>query len=36
VSKPSAIQVCPAVCDQFRATTNGSISFQLGCRTILR
>jgi hypothetical protein len=36
VSKPSAIQVCPAVCDQFRATTNGSISFQLGCRTLLR
>lgn len=36
VSQPSAIQVCPAVCDQFRAATSGSISFQLGCRTLLR
>jgi hypothetical protein len=36
VSKPSAIQVCPAVCDQFRNTQTGSISLQLGCRTLLR
>lgn len=36
VSKPSAIQVCPAVCDQFKAATEGSISLQLGCATILR
>jgi Mg-chelatase subunit ChlD len=36
VTKPSAIQVCPAVCDQFKAATQGSISLQLGCATILR
>jgi hypothetical protein len=36
VSKPSAIQVCPAVCEQFKAATEGSISLQLGCATILR
>jgi len=36
VSQPNAIQVCPAVCDQFKATPNGSINLQLGCRTLLR
>jgi hypothetical protein len=36
VSKPSAIQVCPDVCDQFRATPTGSITLQLGCQTLLR
>jgi hypothetical protein len=36
VTKPSAIQVCPDVCDQFRATPTGSITLQLGCQTILR
>jgi hypothetical protein len=37
VSDPSAIQVCPAVCDQFKASaTSGSISLQLGCATIIR
>jgi hypothetical protein len=36
VGKPNAIQVCPAVCDQFRAATNGSITLQLGCQTLLR
>jgi hypothetical protein len=36
VTKPSAIQVCPAVCDQFRAASTGSITLQLGCQTILR
>ena len=36
VTQPNAIQVCPAVCDQFRATPNGSITLQLGCKTLLR
>jgi hypothetical protein len=36
VSTPSAIQVCPAVCDKFRATPTGSITLQLGCQTLLR
>jgi hypothetical protein len=36
VTNPSAIQVCPAVCDQFRNTPNGRITLQLGCRTLLR
>jgi hypothetical protein len=36
VTQPNAIQVCPAVCDQFRAATSGSITLQLGCRTLLR
>lgn len=36
VSRPNAIQVCPAVCDQFRAASSGSITLQLGCRTLLR
>jgi hypothetical protein len=35
-TRPNAIQVCPAVCDQFRAATSGSITLQLGCRTLLR
>lgn len=35
-TQPNAIQVCPAVCDQFQAAPNGSITLQLGCRTILR
>jgi hypothetical protein len=34
--KPTAIQVCPDVCDEFGATTQGSISLQLGCATIIR
>jgi hypothetical protein len=36
VSQPNAIQVCPAVCDQFQASPNGSITLQLGCQTLLR
>jgi len=36
VSQPNAIQVCPAVCDEFRAATSGSITLQLGCQTLLR
>lgn len=36
VARPSAIEVCPAVCDQFRSAPEGSISLQLGCATILR
>lgn len=36
VTRPNAISVCPAVCDQFRAATNGSITLQLGCQTLLR
>jgi hypothetical protein len=36
VTQPNAIQVCPAVCDQFRAASTGSITLQLGCKTILR
>jgi hypothetical protein len=36
VTQPNAIQVCPAVCDQFRAAPNGSITLQLGCKTLLR
>ena len=36
VSQPNLIQVCPAVCDQFEAATNGSITLQLGCQTLLR
>ncbi len=36
VLQPSAIQVCPAVCDQFQAASTGSISLQLGCATVLR
>jgi hypothetical protein len=35
-TRPNAIQVCPAVCDQFQAALNGSITLQLGCQTILR
>jgi hypothetical protein len=36
VSTPNAIQVCPAVCDQFKAAPSGSLTLQLGCRTLLR
>ena len=36
VSQPNAIQVCPAVCDQFKAAPSGSITLQLGCQTLLR
>lgn len=36
VTRPNAIQVCPAVCDQFQAASNGSITLQLGCQTLLR
>jgi hypothetical protein len=36
VSQPNAIQVCPAVCDQFKAAASGSITLQLGCQTLLR
>jgi len=36
VSRPNAIQVCPAVCDQFQAASTGSITLQLGCQTLLR
>lgn len=35
-ARPSAIEVCPAVCDQFRSAPEGSINLQLGCATILR
>lgn len=33
---PNAIQVCPAVCDQFQVASSGSITLQLGCETLLR
>jgi Mg-chelatase subunit ChlD len=36
VAKPTAIEVCPGVCDQFKAASTGSISLQLGCATIIR
>lgn len=36
VSRPNVIQVCPAVCDQFQAALNGTITLQLGCQTLLR
>jgi hypothetical protein len=36
IGDPNAIQVCPAVCDQFQVATNGSITLQLGCETLLR
>lgn len=36
VTRPSAIEVCPAVCEQFRNAPRGSINLQLGCATILR
>jgi hypothetical protein len=36
VTRPNSIQVCPAVCDQFKAATSGSITLQLGCKTLLR
>ncbi len=35
LNKPSAIQVCPGACDQFKAATAGSINLQLGCETLL-
>jgi hypothetical protein len=35
-TKPTAIQVCPAVCNQFKQATSGSIQVQLGCSTIIR
>jgi hypothetical protein len=35
-AKPTAIQVCPAMCEQFKAAPTGSLSLQLGCATILR
>ncbi|MEY4545388.1 MAG: hypothetical protein RL685_1583 [Pseudomonadota bacterium] len=34
--KPSAIQVCPNICEQVKAAASGTISLQLGCSTILR
>ncbi len=36
VLQPRALQVCPTVCDQFKAATSGSIQLQLGCATVLR
>lgn len=36
VGRPSAIEVCPDVCTEFDAATQGSISVQLGCETIIR
>jgi Mg-chelatase subunit ChlD len=35
-NQPSAIQVCPGACEQFKAATTGSINLQLGCETIIR
>ena len=34
--KPTAIQVCPNICEQVKAAAKGTISLQLGCQTILR
>src|SRR5690606_10027409 len=31
VNQPTAVQVCPAICEQFKAATTGNIQLQLGC-----
>jgi hypothetical protein len=35
-ASPTAIKVCPNVCDRFQATANGDVRVQLGCATIIR
>jgi hypothetical protein len=34
--KPTAIQICPSICQQVKAAASGSLNLQLGCATILR
>jgi hypothetical protein len=36
LGKPTAIEVCPDVCNEFATASTGSISLQLGCATIIR